>query len=116
MSQIRMQTQVPGARAEAKLPLDPVLMDEIQQVCAGGGKLLFSYEELMRSPSSSQQEKNYYPVFPVFRTLYDQKGAEEPGNTASGGVLISSTHGKPGHPLICSVCKILLVHITQRLT
>ena len=31
MSQIRMQTQVPGARAEAKLPLDPVLMDEIQQ-------------------------------------------------------------------------------------
>jgi len=33
MSQIRMQTQVPGARAEAKLSMDPVLMDEIQQVC-----------------------------------------------------------------------------------
>jgi len=31
MSQIRMQTQVPGARAEAKLSMDPVLMDEIQQ-------------------------------------------------------------------------------------
>jgi len=28
-----MQTQVPGARAEAKLSMDPVLMDEIQQVC-----------------------------------------------------------------------------------
>jgi len=26
-----MQTQVPGARAEAKLSMDPVLMDEIQQ-------------------------------------------------------------------------------------
>lgn len=86
MSQIRMQTQVPGARAEAKLPLDPVLMDEIQQVCAGRGNLLFSYEELMRSSSSSQQER-ISNVFPVFRTLCDLKGAEEPGNTASAVLL-----------------------------
>ena len=102
MSQIRMQTQVPGARAEAKLPLDPVLMDEIQQVCAGGGNLHFSYDELMRSPSSSQQESIVLALFPVFRTLCDQKGAEEPGNMASV-VLLSSIHG---HPLMCSVCKI----------
>ena len=79
MSQIRMQTQVPGARAEANIPLDTVLMDEIQQVCAGGGKLLYSYEELMRSPSSSQQERISYLVSALFCTLCDQKGAEEHG-------------------------------------
>ena len=36
-------------------------------------------------------------------------------NMASA-VLLSSTHGKPGHPLIWCVCKILLVHVTQRWT
>ena len=32
MSQLRMQTQVPGARADQQCMLDPMLLDEIRQV------------------------------------------------------------------------------------
>ena len=32
MSQLRMQTQVPGARADQLCALDPILLDEIRQV------------------------------------------------------------------------------------
>lgn len=32
MSQLRMQTQVPGARADQQCVLDPMLMDEMRQV------------------------------------------------------------------------------------
>ena len=32
MSQLRMQTQVPGARADQHCALDPMLLDEIRQV------------------------------------------------------------------------------------
>ena len=32
MSQLRMRTQVPGARADQQCALDPMLLDEIRQV------------------------------------------------------------------------------------
>lgn len=64
MSQIRMQTQVPGARTETKLPLDPVLMEEIQQVCVGGEPP--STLTVRRSLSSSQQERIFCIVSALF--------------------------------------------------
>ena len=32
MSQLRMQTQVPAAKADSRFSLDPILLDEIRQV------------------------------------------------------------------------------------
>ena len=75
MSQIRMQTQVPGARTETKLPLDPVLMEEIQQVCVRRTSLHSYCEE---KPFKFTARKDFlYCVSLVFhfRTLCDQKVA-----------------------------------------
>jgi len=75
MSQIRMQTQVPGARAEAKLPLDPVLMEEIQQVCVGGETFLHSYCEEKSFKFTPRKDLYCVSLVFYFHTLCDKNVA-----------------------------------------